>query len=94
MSLIYNPTNFGVYLLATNTITPQPISLMAPGMQNGQFNFSFLSAAGASYALQHNDNLATTNWVTDTNFIGDGSLVPVSLPVGSQPARFYRLGQN
>jgi len=84
----------GAYLLATNNVAPTAPRLLLPTVQAGKFNFAFQSYGGVNYSVQHNDDLATTNWLTDTNISGDGSLVPVSLPAGSQPARFYRLEQN
>ncbi len=91
-SVIYDAA--GAYLLATNNFTTPPPALLSPLVQASQFNFSFQSYSGLNYFVQHNDNLATTNWITDTNFPGDGSLVPISLPIVAQPSRFYRVLQN
>ena len=44
-----------------------------------------------SYTVQHDDNLATTNWVFYTNFTGNGSLLQLSAPVTNTPRRFFRV---
>jgi hypothetical protein len=46
-----------------------------------------------SYTVQHNGDLATTNWVSDTNFTGNGSLMQLVAPVTNAPQRFFRVRQ-
>jgi hypothetical protein len=67
-----------------------PINL-AVGLVGNAIQLSFTTTTNQSYTLQHNDNLATTNWVNDTNFIGNGSLwqwLPSSV---GQAQLFYRV---
>jgi hypothetical protein len=86
LTVAYTPT--GVYLSVSGATSPK---LQAPQVSGGMFGFSFPTSVGQSYMVLHNDNLATTNWVIDTNWIGNGSVTPVSLPATNAAKRFYRV---
>jgi hypothetical protein len=81
-------SNNGVYLIMTK---PAPAQLLNPVVTGGNFTFSFGTVNSQSYTVQHNDDPATTNWVSDTNFTGSGSLMQVVTPVTNVPMRFYRV---
>jgi hypothetical protein len=80
-------SNNGVYL-----IVPE-LKILNPVVSGGNFTFSFSTVSNQSYTIQHNDNLATTNWVFYTNFTGNGSLMIIAAPVTNAPMRFFRLRQ-
>jgi hypothetical protein len=57
------------------------------------FSFSFLTASNQSYTIQRCDWLNSTNWILHTNFIGNGSVMPVVVPITNAPQRFFRVRQ-
>jgi hypothetical protein len=81
-------SNNGVFLVVTGTV---PAQILNPAVSNGNFTFSLGTVNSQSYTVQHNDDLATTNWVSDTNFTGNGSLMQVVAPVTNAPMRFFRV---
>ena len=83
-------SNNGVYLVVTGTV---PAQILNPAVSNGNFTFSLGTVNSQSYTVQHNDDLATTNWVFDTNFTGNGSLMQCFVPVTNVPQRFFRVSQ-
>jgi len=40
---------------------------------------------------EHKDNLLATEWVPDTNLLGNGLILPLSFPTTNSPQRFYRV---
>jgi hypothetical protein len=83
-------SNNGVYLVVTGTV---PAQILNPAVSNGNFTFSLGTVNSQSYTVQHNDDLATTNWVFDTNFTGSGSIMQMVAPVTNAPQRFFRVRQ-
>jgi hypothetical protein len=81
-------SNNGVYLIM---MKPAPAQLLNPVVTDGNFTFAFDTVNSQSYTIQHNDDLATTNWISDTNFTGNGSLMQVLTPITNVPMRFYRV---
>jgi hypothetical protein len=81
-------SNNTVYLAVPGAVSPR---LLTPGYSGGNFDFSISTANGQSYTIQHNDDLATTNWVVYTNFTGDGSVIQIGVPLGGVPRRFFRI---
>ncbi len=63
--------NDGVFLTVTSPVPPQ---LLPPRVSPGVLNFSLPTASGQSYTLQTNSELATGNWGTFSNFVGNGSV--------------------
>ena len=53
--------------------------------------WGFSTAVGQSYTIQRNPELWTTNWVTYTNFIGDGLWRNFLFPPASPPSDFFRV---
>jgi hypothetical protein len=78
-------SNNGVYLIVP------PLQILNPVVSGGNLTFSFSAVNSQSYTVQHNDDLATTNWVSDTNFTGNGSLMQVVASVTNAPQRFFRV---
>jgi hypothetical protein len=83
-------SNNGVYLIMTK---PAPAQLLNPVVTGGNFTFAFDTVNSQSYTIQHNDDLATTNWISDTNFTGNGSLMQCLVPMTNVPQRFFRVRQ-
>ncbi len=81
-------SNNGVYLAVTRAL---PVVITSPMLSGTNFTLGFYSANGQSYTVERNDNLATTNWVFQTNFLGDGSLMQVVVPVSNATQRFFRV---
>ncbi len=81
-------SNNGVYLIVTRPVLAQIVN---PVVSGGNLTFSLDTVNNQSYIVQHNDDLATINWVFDTNFTGNGSLMQVVAPVTNVPMRFFRV---
>jgi uncharacterized repeat protein (TIGR03803 family) len=80
-------TIFRVVISPSNAPLP---ALQFPTLSAGNFSFAFQAAAGQSYFIQQNTNLATTNWTFFTNLVGAGSFVQLSVPA-TNTAQFFRL---
>jgi uncharacterized repeat protein (TIGR03803 family) len=72
-------------------LVPLPVTLQTQPPEGGLWTLAFPTALGQSYTIQQNSDLSTTNWVTYSNLIGDGSRVQFVLPSTSPPADFFRL---
>ena len=68
--------------------TPQ---IQSPRLTGGYFTFSLATVSGQSYTVQQNVDLATANWVTCTNWFGDGSVRQAAFPATNGPQIFYRV---
>jgi hypothetical protein len=85
---------------ATNTINitvnqppPPPVQITVnPTFQQGAFGFSFLTQTGFTYVVEFTTNLFPVNWLTLTNFIGDGSVAHVTDSAATNSGRYYRVG--
>ena len=90
MSLAYTTTaaNLGV----TGPVWAQPM-LVNPGISNGKMVFGVWTASGTNYTLSRSDSLEPANWVTITNYTGDGNFWNFSLLRGSVSNRFYRVSR-
>jgi hypothetical protein len=86
ISLSYSSS--GVYLTVTGPVTAQ---MLNPVLSGGNLAFSFGTVNSQSYTVEHNDDLTTANWVFVTNFTGNGSVMPVVIPVTNPPIRFFRV---
>jgi len=75
----------------TQTIVPAPTITQA-GLANGQITFQFDAQAQASYTVQFNDSLTSTNWLSLTNISGQQvatNIVVTDTATNNQ--RFYRI---
>jgi hypothetical protein len=87
---------------ATNTISitvndppPPPVQITVnPIFQQGAFGFSFLTQTGFTYVVEFTTNLSPVNWLTLTNFIGDGSVAHVTDSTATNSGRYYRVGAH
>jgi len=81
-------------MILIRTGTPPPPQLLAPQLSGTNFTFRFVTSSGQSCTVWANTNLATTNWLRQTNFVGNGGTnqVWLSLPC-NVPQQFYRLSQ-
>jgi hypothetical protein len=82
-------SNTGAYLV----VTPPSVTIQPPQLTNGKFSFGFNTQSNQSYTVQQNANLATTNWIFYTNFLGNGSLMGVLAPVTNNPQEFFRVSE-
>jgi len=67
------------------------VNLTAALIIDNAIQLTLPTTTNQSYTIQHNDNLTTTNWLDDTNFMGDGSLWQWFPPSLGQAQRFYRV---
>jgi hypothetical protein len=57
------------------------------------FAFSFPTVSNQSYTVEWNTNLASTNWMFQTNLIGDGSILQFTTPATNATQNFFRARQ-
>ena len=87
-----NYSNDGVFLVVTAPVSSSAV-LQAPALSDGNFRFSLQTESNQSYTIQQNTDLSTTNWLSITNFTGDGSLLQFETPVSTHPQNFFRVRQ-
>jgi hypothetical protein len=63
------------------TASPSPVSLLNPQVINTNFQFSFQTQGGSTNTIQYRTNLASGNWQTYSNVIGDGTLKTFLIPL-------------
>ncbi|HQL79927.1 MAG TPA: laminin B domain-containing protein [Verrucomicrobiota bacterium] len=85
-----NYSNNGVFLSVIGIV---PVQILNPAVSNELFEFSFGTITGRSYTVQRNDEVNTTNWVFQTNFTGNGSLMQFAVPASEATQRFFRVRQ-
>ena len=83
-----NYSNNAVFLVVTNAL---PVLITSPALSGTNFALSFDTLNSQSYTIERNDDLGTTNWVFQTNFLGNGSLMQVVVPVTNAAQRFFRV---
>jgi hypothetical protein len=70
---------------------PSPVTILNPMFKTGTFSFSFGAQSGYTYNAQFNPDLNPANWLSFTNFIGDGSVVQVTDTGLTNSRRYYRV---
>jgi glucose/arabinose dehydrogenase len=78
-----------VYAINYNGTLPPLI--IAPGIANNMFGFSFLTQSGANYLIEYKSPLNASTWQTLTNVVGTGSVVAFVDPSSLSTSRFYRV---
>lgn len=78
----------GVFLVSASG--PAPVRILTPQRSGVNFVFSFQTAAQQSYTIQQSTNLAATNWLSVSNFTGNGGVFQFSAPIGGARG-FYRV---
>jgi hypothetical protein len=68
-----------------------PVQLINPHQLDDHFQFAFTSEIGRTNLIQSSTNLSLGLWETRTNIVGDGTLQTLSLPIGPEPAEFFRI---
>jgi hypothetical protein len=76
---------------ASVEITGTALMLRSPARAGTFFTFSFQSQSGASYTVEYNEDLRTTNWLFHHTMTGDGSLMPCLIPMTNATHRFFRV---
>ncbi len=69
-----------------------PVQLTDALTTGGNLQFQFLSQAGRTHTVQSRTNLTTAPWVTVTNFTGNGSVMPIAIPIGTNQESYFRVG--
>ena len=88
-----NSLSFTNYITATNA-PPVPVEIMSPEVADGRFGFGFLTRLGANYVIEYKDALSAPDWLTLTNVVGSGALLPVVDPATLGSSRFYRIREQ
>jgi hypothetical protein len=70
---------------------PLPSNILSPRSDGTNFVFNFGTVSNQSYTVWANSNLATTNWVSYTNLIGDGYVQIITAPLTNSMQNFYQL---
>ena len=70
---------------------PAPIIISSPRSDGTNFVFNFSTVLSQSYTIWANANLATTNWISYTNLIGDGYFQEITIPLTNSTQSFFQL---
>jgi len=70
---------------------PAPAILSSLRSDGTNFVFNFSTVLSQSYTVWANANLATTNWGSYTNLIGDGYFQETTIPLTNSPQSFFQL---
>ena len=70
---------------------PEPLIISSPRSDGTNFVFDFGTVSNQSYTVWANVNLATTNWGSYTNLIGDGYFQEITIPLTNGPQSFFQL---
>ena len=70
---------------------PLPLVITSPRSSGTNFLFNFGTVSNQSYTVWANFNLATTNWVSYTNLLGDGYMQKILCYNTNSAQMFYRL---
>ena len=65
--------------------------ILSPHCNRTNVVFNLATVNGQSYTVQQNTNLASTNWIACTNFIGNGLVFQFTNPAAGLPRNFYRI---
>ena len=71
---------------------PQP-RLTATGVVGTNLSLSFQSVSNATYAVEYNDDLRSTNWLFLSRLAGDGTQMSFQVAMTNRTQRFFRLRQ-
>lgn len=74
------------------TTPATPVQIGNPQVSGSEFSFSLLTQSGRAHTVQSRTNLTTAPWVNATNFIGDGNIWQITLPIGPEPETYFRVG--
>ena len=78
--------------IIASVATTGPLVLSSPRCDGTNFVFNFGTVSNQSYSVWANADLATTNWVSYTNLVGDGYVQKIATTItNGQPSFFYRL---
>ncbi len=66
--------------------------ILNPRYTGTNLSCSLLTQAGRTYTVQSRANLDTAPWVNVTNFIGNGAIMQLYLPITGAPETYYRIG--
>ena len=70
---------------------PLPLIIFSPRSDGTNFVFDFGTVSNQSYTVWANANLATLNWISYTNLIGDGYFQEITIPLTNTPQNFFQL---
>jgi hypothetical protein len=91
VTLSYESFNSGMLGMIAETAPVSPVTLLNPALVGANFQFSFVSMADITNYVQYSTNLANTNWLPYTNFVGDGTLKTIVVPANHPAAEFFRV---
>ncbi len=80
-------SNGVVYALS---LAPRLVNAACDGTN---FSFSLQTEVGEDYTVEHNDDMARTNWLLYQTLTGDGLLMKCCVPLTNAGPRFFRVRQ-
>jgi uncharacterized membrane protein len=87
----YRNGNLSAFLLSPVTVTPAPVPLTIT-RDGSNLVLSFPTTAGFSYQIQSSIDLSPASWVNSGAAIsGTGGVLDRSIPIGPEPAMYFRL---
>jgi hypothetical protein len=82
---IGNLNNFAIFdNIRVEALVAAPILLLSPHIVGNNFSLSFATDPYESYTVLRATDLATPNWVTVSNLVGNGAITEVLVPLLAQ----------
>ena len=80
------------FIVTTGSVATNPPTITAISFSNNLVSVTWLSTVGATYRLQYNDNIDTTNWQdVSPDVTATGSTASQTNSAGGVPGRYYRV---
>jgi uncharacterized repeat protein (TIGR03803 family) len=83
--------NGAVFRIAIPSVGALPVTIEVLPFSGGNLTLTFPTVNNQSYTVQQIANLATGNWLTYTNFSGNGSPVQLVIPTAHSATGFFRV---
>jgi hypothetical protein len=84
--------NHGSFTASVVAYVPDPV-LLSPQVSGGGMSFGLQTFVNQSYTIYQTTNVAGSSWNYYSNFVGDGLVDLVTVPVSNGAPRFFRVSE-
>ena len=86
------PFNFAIFdNIRVERLTVAPVTMLTPRIEGGNFVFSFVTEPYESYTVQRATNFVSAVWLDQTNFLGNGNIMSVQMPLLPGTQNYFRV---